>query len=275
MTSLRPAPPTPMTRACSRESRLPKWCAVIPLAFALLPCFSELCHATSWDNKPKLLLHVAPATSKNPCVPAAVLTDCTQAEATAGLSIPGNTYYNVYLLAATGSYRGSELGGSGQGIAGLQCGIAYNADPNSGVDVFAWHLCADMEFPSPDWPASCAGNLITWDATRHCQRGDVAVAGYFYLGAYSPDRLQIVPRPVDGRLLLANCAAQEIPLEWIMDAGSARFVPTPGSEGGYNPCQGGLYVDPPPGGTLGPPPCAAVPVRATSWSALKQLYRSR
>ena len=264
-----PAPRRPVAPASAGGWRWGTRWVAIPLAFVLLSCVSAVGYATSWDDYPKILLHVAPATSKNPCLPTTVMADCGRAIDHGEVSFAGDIYYNVYLLVAPGSYRGTALGGNGGGIAGLQCGISYNPGAKAGVDVFNWHLCADMEFPSGEWPASCAGNLITWDSTRHCQLGDVGVAGYFYLGAYSVDRLDIVPRPVDGRLLLADCAAQEITLEYIRDAGSAAFTNPAGGEGGYNPCQGSRSIDPLPGGSLGPPPCAAVPVRPTSWSALK------
>ena len=42
------------------------------------------------------------------------------------------------------------------------------------------------------WPDPQSGNLITWDSTRRCQTGSVAIAGYFYVGAYSEAELWII-----------------------------------------------------------------------------------
>jgi hypothetical protein len=95
------------------------------------------------------------------------------------------------------------------GVGGLQCGITYDPAAHAGVDVFNWTLCASLEFPSSGpngaWPAAGSGNLITWDGAFRCQRtqpdgsGVVAAAGYFYCAAYSTDRLELIPRPVDGQ----------------------------------------------------------------------------
>ncbi len=162
-------------------------------------------------------------------------------------------------------------GNAAAGIGGVQCGIDYNPAAGAGVDIFSWTLCGSLEFPSGGtngpWPAAGSGNLITWD-TAHCQRtepggsgaGVSAAAGYFYLSAYSPDVLQIIPRPVDGQAKVADCNASEdliggtgFPPGVSSHLGSARFTAS-GQIPGYNPC--GIPVN----------------VQPTTWSHIKGLY---
>jgi hypothetical protein len=215
--------------------------------------------ATSFDEKPKLLLHLKALTTKNQCTTWGNLTDCNAAVIQGGLSAPTTgPFYYMYLLVATGSLRGTDLGGQDQGIAGTQCGIQYNNAANAGVDVFTWTLCATLEFSSTGWPASGGGNLITWDSTNKCQKGEVAVAGYFYCGAYTADVFNVTTRPVDHAAKVADCASQEIVLEADRDLGSAEFS-TAGTEGGCNPCLAGC----------------GVPVKATTWSQIKGIYGGR
>ena len=100
------------------------------------------------------------------------------------------------------------------GIGALSCGIRYDNGAEGGetmtngigVDLYEWTLCASgLEFPncitgSPadEWPASGGGNRITWDASADCQTtefggdGIHAVAGFFYVYAYSPDLFEII-----------------------------------------------------------------------------------
>jgi hypothetical protein len=70
-----------------------------------------------------------------------------------------------------------------------------------GVDIDDWHLCADQQSPTPDWPASGSGNVITFDGLTNSQVGGNAVIGaravlgYFYCGAHTPDTFRISPHP--------------------------------------------------------------------------------
>ncbi|HEX7880645.1 MAG TPA: hypothetical protein VF720_14615, partial [Candidatus Eisenbacteria bacterium] len=98
------------------------------------------------------------------------------------------------------------------------------------------------------WPQDGGGNLITWDATTRCQTsgnaliGTVAVAGYFYMGAYGNDVMRVTPRPVDGFAKVANCGSVE-DIPW---GGAPGDVATPGDtflgavgfgqSSGINPC---------------------------------------
>ena len=215
--------------------------------------------ATSFDDKPKLLLHVVGQTTKNQCTTWGSLSDCNQAVTHAALSAPtAGPFYFMYLLVANGPLRSSELGGNDLGLAGLQCGIQYNGTLNAGVDVFGWTLCGTLEFSSGGWPAAGSGNLITWDSTNKCQKAEVSVAGYFYCAAYGNDTFSLTVRPVDGAAKVADCNSVEINLDPNRDLGSVSFS-DPGTTGGCNPCLG---------------PCIT-PVKATTWSGIKGSYSGR
>ena len=89
-------------------------------------------------------------------------------------------------------------GSPGEGLAGISCGIDYDGLTGSGVDVFEWNVCRDgLQFPNGNWPDPGTGNRITWINTTGCQttepseNGVTAVAGYFYISSYSPDRLSV------------------------------------------------------------------------------------
>lgn len=209
----------------------------------------------------KLLVHLQPLTVKNQCGTRGT-PRCEQANTTGSLY---PAFYFAYLVLADGN--------AATGIGGLQCGVNYDPALHAGVDIFTWTLCATLEFPSggPNgaWPASGSGNLITWDSTNSCQRfepggagsGVVANAGYFYCGAYSADQLSVIPRPVDGQAIVADCngatsviAGNGAPPGGLSHLGSAAFSAN-GDMPGFNPCDG-----------------LRVPVRVTTWSAIKGLY---
>lgn len=216
----------------SHGARLVSWLTVLP---ALLT--SGAVHAGS-NYDARLAIHLASVASKNSCARLEAAPACSNV-ITSGTLYP--TAYYAYLLIMRGN--------AAAGLAGLQCGIAYDGVPHSGVDVFDWHLCADLDFRSTGWPASGGGNLITWDPIDRCQRsepdgpgsGVTATVGYFYLAAYSPDVLRITPRPVDGRAKVGSCAADEDILEGgtihhdPSFLGSASFS-TGGMTPGHNPC---------------------------------------
>ncbi|TPW02886.1 MAG: hypothetical protein FD129_3129, partial [bacterium] len=173
------------------------------------------------NQNAKIFLHLGPVVAKNACTQ--VPTDCRNA------GVVGNvgSFYNAYV--AVGNFSDSV------GVAGCQFGIQYLDASNVGVDIFAWTRCATLEFPSGDWPLNNSGNLVTWDPVNSCQVGpEPAVAGFFYLGIYSPDRLALIPRPADGQAKVANCLSAEDDL-----TGQA---PSPlgyidfGTGPGYNPC---------------------------------------
>lgn len=203
--------------------------------------------ATAWavpfDDRPKLLLHVRPVTTKNLCT-WGNLNDCQQAVTRGQTDPTGNLPYYVYLLAATGPYRSVTLGGNDIGLAGLQLGLNYDGGANSGVDIFGWTLCATLQFAAGGWPSPGSSNLITWDSFTVCQKGEVGIAGYFYVAAYSPDVLGIVPRPIDNLAKVAACTNAEVDLN-LGDLGSVRFT-TAGTTDGCNPCIQSCSGAPPP-----------------------------
>ncbi|MDZ4804652.1 MAG: hypothetical protein SGI90_07335 [Candidatus Eisenbacteria bacterium] len=227
--------------------------ALLALAF-----FAPVASATTFDNKPKLLLHVRATTTKSPCTTAGFLSNC-QTATTAGTLVTSvsGPFYFVYLLAARGSLTD---------LAGLQCGISYqgnqpaNISDGIGIDVFGWSLCATLEFVTTGpnaWPRPGGGNLITWDASSRCQSGDSGVAGYFYVGAYSTDQMSVTRRPVDNKAAVVRCNATEPPALGISDLGTATFNNS--GTGGCNPC----LIN-----------CSApVGVENTTWSVVKTLIR--
>ncbi len=151
------------------------------------------------------------------------------------------------------------------GLAGLQCGIDYNGARRLGVDVIEWSLCGALQFPFGGWPNPGGSNQITWDAENNCQRsepggvgtGVTGVAGYFYITAYTADKFEVIPRPVDNAAKVADCAARET----LVAGAGAPIFPRPhlgfvtfsegASEDGYNPCG------------------QARPVQETTWSGVK------
>ena len=146
------------------------------------------------------------------------------------VAAPANESVDVYLVVAKGS--------SQAGIAGLSCGIRYDAD----ISMFGWTLCSDLEFssrdPNPTWPASGSANRITWTASTNCQRtefgedGAHAVAGSFYIYAYGDGIFDITTNNTvqsGAELQVADCASAE---SNILEAASVGF----GTLGGCNPC---------------------------------------
>lgn len=157
----------------------------------------------------------------------------------------------------------------GPGIAGVSCGISYNATVGAGVDVLGWTLCADLEFTNSglngEWPASGGGSRITWVSTTNCQRtvidpdGVHAIAGAFYVYAYSMDLFQVTANtnlagPYE--LAVADCAASVTYLK----EGDLHLRATNAWLGfgdiGYNPCVG----------------ATTIPVDRTTWGQLKTTY---
>lgn len=154
----------------------------------------------------RILIHLLAPTRKNACTRPEATPDCAGVVTKGGLA---PQMYYAYLLVVGADAEA--------GVAGVQCGIQYNAAEKAGVDILAWKNCGTLEFTSDDWPASEGGNLVTWDATVRCQTsaphgpaaGVEAVIGYFYCAAYGPDTLRVIPRPVDGFAKVADCKSVE------------------------------------------------------------------
>lgn len=236
--------------------------ATVLLAGVATVALSTGAHAAGNLNA-KIMLHALSLTTKNPCTRAAnAPTTCAGYSVSSAPLYPPSLY--TYLLVVNGSQA--------EGVAGVQCGVDFNGAPGVGVDVFAWSLCATLEFASTGWPQDGGGNLITWDATTRCQTagnatiGVVAVAGYFYMGAYTNDVMRVTPRPVDGFAKVANC-------------GSVEDVPYGGSplDAGVNDGNtflGAVGFGP---GTAGINPCGRerpVGVESSTWSGVKNLLKS-
>jgi hypothetical protein len=206
--------------------------------------------------EPGVGVHIASVITKNQCEPPAGVTDPYHfrfVEPT--LSTPEGPFYFLYVMGCNYLDRG---------LGGIEFGINYPGgyEPAGGLQpicVFDWTLCADLEFPSTGWPAPGGGNLITW-STANCGP-DVQpewfimykVAGFFYLGAYSPAQFTITTRPVSGLFKVADCAAVELDLT---HDGYARGIAGFGNT------------------SLAWPGCYSqgLPVESTTWSGIKALH---
>ena len=195
-----------------------------------------------------LALHVGAQVSKNHCD--VVLPECSGFVT----STLGSGFFNGYLTVT--NY-------DSLGIAGVQFGIDYDDGPLSGVDIDGWFACSDLEWAGGSWPASNSGNVLTWEYTGNCQvdpgftnPADAMpiLVGVFQLTVYSPDTFSIIPRPVDGKAKVADCALSEddITGQTPSRLGSIEF----GLGGGYNPCG------------------ALVAVRPATWGSIKTLYEN-
>ena len=150
------------------------------------------------------------------------------------------------------------------GVAEVRCGIDYQGGvagaigDRVGIDVLAWRSCAtidDISTGAPEWPRPGGGITIRWDLPESCQEGEAAVAGYFYIGAYSADVLRLAAEPVSGIAALRNCQSEFVALDAGRDLGSAAFS-SGGTENGCNPCDIA---------------CDGMPVLPSTWGGIKSL----
>jgi hypothetical protein len=191
--------------------------------------------------------------------------DCTQFNTAGRIGVP----YDAYVVAINPGVPAS--------IAGLRWAMDYNGEPHQGVDVFSWTGCGDAEFQMDGWPGPKLGNTLTWDFMEHCQTnrpgssGAQAVAGAFYLYAYSDDVFSIFPFfgwvvDKDGHwvawqdpyLEIADCRPTKYFPNLEEGRGAVRFS-AGGTEIGFNPCTGEGSLPPivppdPPGPPPPPPP---------------------
>ncbi len=220
-----------MIRRSSPESAA--LCGIILVASALALGHTDV--QASPQPGPAIFLHARPANAtKNPCADLNI-TNCYQVETRGDMAQPDvGPYYFVYLL-ANGNPQFT-------GLSGLQFGLFYQDNQaggmldGAGVDIFSWHPCVPLEFPSQGWPQPGSGNLMIWPAPD-CQTAPLVVAGYFYTGAYSPDILAVTPRPVDSRASVTNCASQELVLS-TSHLGRVAFS-AGATDYGCNGCLGG------------------------------------
>jgi hypothetical protein len=203
---------------------------------------------------------------------------CAQLEppscADSNIELTGELYtgYYAYLCVFSGN---SQLG-----VAALQCGIEFDDSPRSGVDIFQWYLCANgIDYSQDDWGInSGAGTRITWDVTAGgCQReepggfgtGVTAVAGFFYVTAYSEDKLQVVPwRSTTGStvpaLQVGDCST-ELP----------DGTPTTGIIYTLANDHAGSVGFSDDGSVTGDLPCIQRVQEETTWGTVKDLYNNR
>ncbi len=146
-----------------------------------------------------------------------------------------NTPYSVYLIT---DFPG---GIPDPGVAGISVGLAYDNTLSQGVDIFGWTLCADLEFdqtgPNGGWPTAGSSSRITWAPSIHCQRSSPAVAGAFYVYAYSQDFLALTPNNnvSPAELQVADCSSAVTSID-ATDLGFVEFDAA--SANGCNPCLG-------------------------------------
>ena len=180
--------------------------------------------------------------------------------------------YDIYVV---GVNPNPVLGDSLPTVAGVRWAIDYDGAPQHGVDVFSWIMCGDLEFPMDGWPSPKLGNTLTWDF-RECkttwpgESGGQAVAGAFYIYAYSDDIFSVTPwfgweldslgaweSWMDPVLELANCRGSGYYLDLERARGAVRFS-SAGTLVGFNPCSGEgelpPYVVPDPPVPPPPPP---------------------
>lgn len=157
---------------------------------------------------------------------------------------------------------------SALGISGVSLGILYDAATQSGVDVFNYVYCADLQYTnSPDgnvlheFPYSGGGNRLIWVRTTNCQRhvvapyGVQALAAAFYLYAYSPDQFVVDMNrnlQTPDEFQVVDCPGPALSdMDWPSHAGVLDF----GGSAGYNPCTD-----------------IVVPTENTTWGKLKSQY---
>lgn len=215
---------------------------VLLIAVTVLQTVSSSAMGASNEDA-KIACHIqAHSTSKGSPSPCSSLPSLPCNESEGAFTVTGNldTPYDLYLLVVDGD--------STMGVAGVSLGITYKGDPEVGVDVFGWSLCADLEFGSgssaASWPNSGAGNVFTWDAAYNCQKmaapgdasgGVTAIIGVFYVIAYSSDIFRVTTRTYvhPPRIVVVNCAAEGDSIPVAQNAGRVAF----GSQGGgFDPC---------------------------------------
>lgn len=183
---------------------------------------------------PKVALHAAPVNPSAICNSPVQDLPCSQFE-TSG-SVGSSSF--VYLVVG----KADPV----LGVGGLHAGIDYNPSPGQGVDVIDWYSCAETQIPTAGtglpatWPAAGGGSIFLWaDCQTNINPPDDlhAVAGAFYVYAYSSDEMRVIPAPFgdSSTLAVGTCFGATIHPDPNTDAGSVAF-----SEGatvpGHNPC---------------------------------------
>ena len=206
-----------------------------------------------------MLLHVGPVVAARvgcasaPSTPEDVVT-MGQANS------DGSALYFVYVLATPGNQTDPI------GLSGVQLGIEYTESPlpTEGLKIFGWSRCAGTEFTGDNWPASGTGNTIVW-GKDNCEPGPIAVAGYFYVGAYSPSTMSIVGWPATGLVKTADCLGAEAVFDDTLSTAQVGWVSLGGAVKGQDSdgCNPAVEI------------CndEGVAVQPTTWGRLKTLFR--
>jgi hypothetical protein len=208
------------------------------------------------------VLHVGDADSRIGCsgFPPSVEAVVTSAEAA-----PEGLPYYVYVLGAPDippvrdlrDYEDMDLG-----LSGLRFGIEYGAsDGGEGLHVFSWQSCTGSSLTDGRWPETGAGITLTWGS---CAETGLAVGGYFYVAAYSPSVMSVVPFPGKPAVAYADCSAREgdfVPLDihrvgWLSMGGAMKGLDSDGCNPLLGPCNGPTDVE------------------QTTWGSLKARYKS-
>lgn len=196
------------------------------------------------SGTPRLLLHVRAVSTKDPCSPG--IARCGEAIVQGALYAPNrHGIYYTYLLA---SGYDTEAGASE-----IRTGISYDFTTLSGVDIFSWTLCAAGQNPTAAWFQAGGENWISWDQ-MDAPHDSLAVAGYFYMTAYTPGQLALTPCAA-GPATVASFGEAPVPVDSI-GLGIVGF----GGSDGCNPCL---------------TPCTYTAVQVTTWGGIKTLFRTR
>ena len=115
--------------------------ALVVSCLAVLVMASVASPVAAEDLSPVLMLHLGDVQKRRSCQKG--LLPCEEAVIEGEVSEDG---YFVYLLAARADTT--------RGYAGVQLGIHYDGETESGVDVLDWQKCASLEFPSTGWPGA-------------------------------------------------------------------------------------------------------------------------
>jgi hypothetical protein len=190
--------------------------------------------------------------------------DCTEFTTSARTGVA----YDVYVVGVN-----PLPGPSGSSIGGLRWAIDYNGESQRGVDVFSWIGCADGEYSWDTWPMPRTGNTLAW-IPQNCQinqpgaSGAQAVAGAFYIYAYSEDIFSVAPfygwlTDNEGHWIgwqepelgMVDCQSNSLFPDLLTGRSAVRFSGS-GTELGFNPCTGEGELPPygPPDPPITPPP---------------------
>lgn len=175
----------------------------------------------------KIILHAVPYNNRATCAGGRI--DSPDKVVTKADLFPAR--YSVYAIVVDGT--------PGVGISAVKFGIAFNDTVKRGVDILDWQECSLFNFPSPEWPnESASGNLLSWNQINDCDSTGIRVAGYFYVTAYSPDRLMLIPRPADNEAGVVSCgvtaSSRKEEVEDVIPVENLGYVDFGGGLG-YNP----------------------------------------